>query len=353
VLGLITTPLILRGLGASAYGVFAMSSLISAHLSNLELGFGQATVRYVARALAAEDRPGEQSVVNTSLAIFMAAGTLAGGLFFASAGFLATRVFEIPSELRGDAVVAFRLGATILGCSFLSSFFTGALQAHGQFGLLNAIRTVFGTLAAGGAVAAVASGGGLVAVFALQAVIALMAVVALAACLTYVRGELAVPRLDSRRAREMFAFGALVFIAGIAYQWMINGPGLILAAQVAAGQIPAFSIPHTVLQKLSLLIGAAGAVFYPFVSGQSARTDRAALPPVFQGHLRLTLLGLGPMSAFLAVYAERLLGAWITPEFGLAGGPCLRVLSGAALVMALASPATDVARGLGRPDVVL
>lgn len=352
-LGLFTTPFILRGLGASAYGVFAMSSLVSAHLSNLEFGFGFATVRYVARARGAGDRQAERSILNTSLAIFMAGAMLSAGLFFAGAHFLATRVFEIPDELKSDAVAAFRLGAAILGCSFLSSFFTGALQSLGHFGVFNACRTVFGSLAAGGAVAVVAAGGGLRGVFVVQAVIALLSVCVLACCLAYVRGEVAVPRLDVRAARDMAAFGALVFVAGIAYQWMINGPGLILAAKVAAAEIPAYSIPHGVLQKLILVISSAGVVFFPFVSGQSAGTDRALVSAVFQAHLRLTLLVLGPISAFLAVFAERLLGVWITPEFGLAGGPSLRALAGAALVMGIASPAADVARGFGRPVLVL
>jgi O-antigen/teichoic acid export membrane protein len=52
-LGLFTTPYLLRGLGSAGYGVFAMVSVVSVHLSNLELGFGQATERYLARARAA------------------------------------------------------------------------------------------------------------------------------------------------------------------------------------------------------------------------------------------------------------------------------------------------------------
>src|SRR5439155_17678142 len=92
-LGIFTTPFILRGLGAAAYGIFALVSVVSAHLSNLELGFGHATVRYLARARAAGDRPGEQAILDTSLAVFLAGGIVAGSVLFTAARFLATSFF--------------------------------------------------------------------------------------------------------------------------------------------------------------------------------------------------------------------------------------------------------------------
>ena len=154
-LGIFTTPFILRGLGAAAYGIFALVSVVSAHLSNLELGFGHATVRYLARARAAGDRPGEQAILDTSLAVFLAGGIVAGSLLFTAATFLATSFFHVPAGLQPAAVVAFRLGAVILLASFLGSFFSAALQALGRFDWLNGSRAVFGTAASFGAVATV------------------------------------------------------------------------------------------------------------------------------------------------------------------------------------------------------
>lgn len=52
VLGLVTTPYLIHHLGRSLYGVFALLTIMSAYLSNLELGFSHATVRFLARARA-------------------------------------------------------------------------------------------------------------------------------------------------------------------------------------------------------------------------------------------------------------------------------------------------------------
>ena len=44
-LGLFTTPYLLLGLGSTGYGVFAMVSVVSVHLSNLELGLDRKSTR--------------------------------------------------------------------------------------------------------------------------------------------------------------------------------------------------------------------------------------------------------------------------------------------------------------------
>jgi O-antigen/teichoic acid export membrane protein len=151
----------------------------------------------------------------------------------------------------------------------------------------------------------------------------------------------------------MGSYALLTFIGGLAYQWMINGAPLVLAANVDAAEIPSFSVPHMVLQKLTVLIASASLAFLPFASAASTAADRSRLKAVFESNLRLTILVMGPVVSYLAVFAPTLLGAWVNPEFGLAAAPCLRLLAVAALFLALSGPPADVARGFGHPGWVL
>jgi O-antigen/teichoic acid export membrane protein len=352
-LGIFTTPFVLRGLGAAAYGVFALVSVVSSHLSNLELGFGHATIRYLARARATGDRRAEQAVLDTSLAVFLAGGVVAGALLFAAAPYLVTSFFHVPAGVRPAALTAFRLGAVILFGSFLTSFFSAALQALGRFDWLNGSRTVFGTAASAGAVATVALGGGLAEVFAVQTAVSLVSCLVLGAAVVHLRGAGLRPRVERGTLKEMAAFGIVLFLAGIAYQWMVNGPPVVLAARVSTAEIPSFSIPHTILLKLAMLVASASVVFFPFASAASTDRDRTLLAAVFRSHLRLTLLVMGPIAVYLAVFARPLLSAWVSPEFARSAAPCLRVLALAALALSLSGPPADVARALGRPRWVL
>ncbi len=352
-LGLFTTPYLLGGLGSAGYGVFAMVSVVSVHLSNLELGFGQATVRYLARARAAGNIEHEREIVETSFAIFLVGGLTGAVLLFAGAPYLVSSVFHIDGPLQPEALAAFRLGAFILACSFTASFFSSVLQACGRFDWLNGSRAVFGTAAAVSAVGAVAAGGGIDAVFGVQAGVAcLSSLTRGVAVIRSWKGGL-LPRITPRTLREMGAYAILTFIGGLAYQWMINGVPLVLVANVAAAEIPSFSVPHMVFQKLTVLIASSSLAFLPFASAASTAADRSRLKAVFEANLRLTMLVMGPVVSYLAVFAPTLLSAWVSPEFGLAAAPCLRLLAVAALFLALSGPPADVARGFGHPGWVL
>jgi O-antigen/teichoic acid export membrane protein len=151
----------------------------------------------------------------------------------------------------------------------------------------------------------------------------------------------------------MAGFGILVFASGIAYQWMINGPPLVLSAKVDAAVVPTFAVPHVLLQRLASLVSAVSLVFFPFASAEAARPDRSRLSAVFVSHLRLTALTMGPIAGYLLACGDTLLGVWVRREFARDASPCLRLLSLAAFVLAAASPAADVARAQNRPGWVL
>jgi hypothetical protein len=262
-------------------------------------------------------------------------------------------LFHIEHALQPQAVTAFQLGALILACSFIASFPYSALQGLGRFGWLNGLRAIFGTTAAVGAVVAVAAGGGIRMVFVAQAGVALMDSLILTLILARIRGEGIRPRVDPATLREMGEFGAIVLVGGIAYQWMINGPPLILAVYVSAANIQAFSIPHTILQKLVVLVavvgiatsvevvpshGAAGAAFALFL-----RALVGAFPLLFAVTRRL--LGLRTRDVVRALAAPSLALLFVTALY--AGGAAIDAgLLGAAITGGLATAAYAAARFL-------
>lgn len=353
IVAIFTMPYVLLGLGRSAYGVFAMVSLVSSHLSNLELGFGHATIRFLARARASGDQKAAQAILDTSFAVFGVAGMVAGTIFFLGSSYLATSFFNIPADLQREAITAFRLGAFILACSFLSSYFSAALQALGCYDRLNVYRTVAGTTASIASVLAIMLGKGLTGVLLAQAGIAFVSMAFYGLAVVRAHGDPVRPRADRRSLHEMAGFGILVFGSGIAYQWMINGPPLMLSAKADVAVFPAFAVPHVVLQRLATLVSSVSLVFFPFASAESAGDDRSRLTAVFQSHLRLTVLVMGPIAAYLVVFGDTLLGVWVSRDFARDASPCLRLLAPAAFVLAATSPGADVARALGRPGWVL
>lgn len=348
-LGLVTTPIMIHYLGPTRYGVFALIAIMSAYLANLEFGFGHATVRFLARARTNGDRPEMLAVVNTSFAVFLVSGLVAAAIAFAGSGWIGRTFFHGAVALRPEAIDAIRLGSAILFVTFLSSFAGAALQALARFRVVVASRAVFGTLASAGAVAAVLVGGHLRLVLIVQAAVAASLCLVLFVFLGRSLGWRMRPRVDRRMFRAMASFGAFVLIAGLAYQVMLQGPPTVLARFSSTAQVAAFAVPYLVLQNLAVLATATSIGFMPFASAASVDPEQSNLAAVYQSNLRLTFLVMGPLAAYLAVFAHPLLATWIDPRFASTAVAPMQFLALAAVMLSMGSAPADVARALGRP----
>lgn len=348
-LGLVTTPILIHRLGATRYGVFALITIMSAYLSNLEFGFGHATIRFLARARAAEDRREELAVVSTSLAVFLMGGVVAAAVALGAAPWISRTFFHGPRSLRPETTDAIRLGALILLVSFMSSFASAGLQAMARFQMAVLARAVFGTLASASAVAAVLVGGHLRLVLLAQLCVASALCLALLASLAIALGQWVRPRIERSTFYAMGRFGAFVVISGLAYQVLLQGPPTVLAHFASTAQVAAFAVPNLVLQQLLVVATSTSVAFMPFASGASVRGDRSHLSVVYQSNLRLTLAVIGPVAVYLAVFAHTLLSAWIGRRFAGEAAAPLQFLAMAVTMLALSAAPADVLRGLGKP----
>jgi O-antigen/teichoic acid export membrane protein len=347
-LGLITTPYLIRHLGAAQYGIFALITIMSAYLSHLELGFGQATLRFVARARAAGDVDEERYVLATSLAVFVGAGVAATTIALVASSFIADTFVHGSAE--GDvALDAIRLGALMLLTALLANFAGVSLQGLSEFGLVIKIRAVFGTLTSAGSVITVAVGGGL------REVLVVLLAINIGLCATLLGGlarstnATLRPRVHRPTLVPMARFGVSVLVAGLAFQVVLQGPPTVLAGYSTTDQVASYAVPSMIMQQILVLTGVASLAFAPFASAESVSADRTRLAEIFRANMRMTLLIVGPVAAYLGLLGEPLLATWISPSFAAdAIGP-LRFLTVAAVMLALSGPAADVVRGLGKP----
>lgn len=349
---LLTTPFILKSLGDASYGILTTITVVSSYLMNLEFGFGYATVRFLARASAAGDAATEAAVADTSQVVFATAALLGGCTLLLLARPLATEVFRIPVPLVADAQVAFTLGGLIVAASFTTTGHSVMIQAKGRLGALSTLRFLVGLASALAAVTSIALGGGLVAVVTAQTIVAWAGALGARALACRALGRAPAWRLHRDTFREMAGYSGLSFAAGIAYQVMMTGPGMVLAARVSTAELPPFAIPSTMLQRLSQLMAAASVSFFPFASA-AATGDLSRLRRVFRAHTRLQLLLAGPVAAYLAAFGRPLLAIWISPDFAARAALPLTLMVLTALLLAVSSPSADVARACGRPAWVV
>ena len=133
--GLFLSPDIIRQLGSTRYGIWALVFSTLDYLRMFDLGFRAAIVNYTARYRARDDYSSLNRMLSSAAVYF---GSLGLGIclfvVFFSAKF--PTLFKVPAEYAADSVFLARVvGFVAIG--LFSALFSGILEAFQRFDLLN------------------------------------------------------------------------------------------------------------------------------------------------------------------------------------------------------------------------
>jgi O-antigen/teichoic acid export membrane protein len=114
---LITTPLLLKGLGEAAYGLQNLVAVIIGYLAFMDMGLDLPIIKFLAEDRAKNNRLSENQLLSTTLQLYLCIGIVGMISIMFLAGWLANSVFKIPSDLVHQAETVFK----IAGVGFLGS----------------------------------------------------------------------------------------------------------------------------------------------------------------------------------------------------------------------------------------
>ncbi|MBA3331146.1 MAG: oligosaccharide flippase family protein [Actinobacteria bacterium] len=315
--GLVTTRILLDGLGTDGFGLWAVIGSLTAYLALLDLGVGPSVVRFGAEYRGRRSLEDTNALASVGLAIYAAIGA-ATLILGAALAWLLPLLVEIPDDLLWPARLAVLIVVAGLAARFPLGLFGNLLAAQQRSDVLN-IAGVVSTLAYAVAVVVVfASGGGLVEV----ALIALgSTLIRLVLPLAWLRRELPAlrPRLSlvtRRRARELLSVSGdnlLIHIgARVVFSTDVVVVGVLLGPEAAAF----YAIPAR-LFALAFGMGTAGTnLLYPAF----AELEGAEEPVRQRVYLRSGLRGGMAAMLFVALplllLPDHLITAWIGRELG-------------------------------------
>jgi O-antigen/teichoic acid export membrane protein len=327
-INLVSTPILIYLLGKDQFGLMALLISILTPLGLLDFGIGEATVKYMAEYLGRDDRVQAGKYLRSTFLFNLCVGCLGGIVIVASARFLITWVFNVPSGSRDLA----RHCLYWIGLNWcvmqIRQTFTGVVMAVQEYGLLNIGNIITNLMTIGVGLGALVWGGDLLDLVRIQAIVAaLMALGWLIVAERLLPNISFFPRLDLFSFRKTLGFGL----------WqMLNRMGGILGHQSERWLLGVLLPVYTVgfynvgVQVVTVIYLAAyktGEVLFPAVSemqGQLREEEAARL--VIQANWVITALAI---SCFvpLIVFAPDLLFVWIGLDFALNTANLLRILA--------------------------
>lgn len=117
IINLIVTPILLRALGETAYGLQSLVAVIIGYLTVMDMGLDLPITKYLAEDHAKKDTESANRMLNNSLQLYLIIGVIGMALIFLIAETLAYKVFKVPAEMVSEAVIVFQLA----GIGFLGS----------------------------------------------------------------------------------------------------------------------------------------------------------------------------------------------------------------------------------------
>lgn len=274
-------PFIVHHLGDRVYGFWSVATAFIGYYNLLDLGFSSAISQYMCIALGKKDLAESRAVFNTALRLQV----LIGGAAFAVTLALvaATPLFcHQPAD-----IPLFRGVIALLGINAALGFpgrvFWAALESELRFDIQSWLASLSLVLRTGLVVAAIWSGGGLLAL-AWMALLATVPITLLQIWLA--RRQAPWARMDRsffkpQKVRNFFSYSAYSFLSSIADMVRFQLDPIVISGMIGLAAVTHYKVAGVLAQYYFQIIFASAGMLLPVLSRIHGSGNRVALQEVF------------------------------------------------------------------------
>jgi len=344
----VALPIVIRGLGAEAYGLWNVITSLYALIGVTELMLSGTAVRFIAEAHGRGDHCQTRELYDVLWRVAVGWGMVAAVALGLGARWLITTMFHFSAAQADLAVFVLWCQAAVLPFRMALTVDAGAIQAYQRFDLSSGIGIGYVAAHGLGLVVVVTAGGGLRAVVLWEALTVVMSELAHA----IVARKLVPPRVGRpivrRWVRVLLPFAGNIVVGYAASSLLIPTSRLLLGMFRPLAEVAYFSLAVKLASEARACAGHIAGAATPAASDLVGRADRASLALVFTQAFRWSLLALVPVGVMAATLGGRFITYWVNPEFGAACGSILPILVPGLCVVFLGVVPDAIARGLGR-----
>lgn len=345
----LSTPIYIRYLGVSQYGLLALLSTTLAPLALLNFGFGQATIKYVAESAGSGNYAEAKTFVGTTLLFNLCVGVIGAILIGIAAPTLVNITFRIDPALHGIATRALLWIA--IGWLFdqVSATFSGvpvALQKYGIASVGQAISNICNVVLS---VVVLVLGGDLLVL--IECRVAWSFVVSAAWFIVarkLLPGTVILPRYEVNTFRRSFHFGVWQTIGGIGGLLANYSDRIILGIYVSAEAVGLFSIPSAIMQATFGVVGKFGEVLFPAFSVLDGKGEKERAARIMLRSTWLLSLLMVSIAGSLVVMAKDALRLYVGREISESSTQVLMIFAFTAVLSSPSIGVTQYLLGMGR-----
>jgi O-antigen/teichoic acid export membrane protein len=349
--GVLTIPLVVRGLGTERYGLLSLAWVVLGYFTIFDLGLGRATTRYVAEALGKGEGDQVPQIIWTAVTFQAVLGFAGALVLFGTTDLLVERVLNIPPDLLGEAKDTFYMLALSIPLVLVSSSFSGVLEAAQRFDLVNAVRIPSSTLTF------LLPLVGLYLGFGLPGIVALIILTRFGSLVAFFVMDLRiVPKLKEysvsfARFSQLFAFGGWVMITSIVGPILVYLDRFLIGSLLTIAAVAYYTAPYEMVTRLTIISASLTMTLFPAFSALEGVRDSQRLGMIFSRSIKYILLASGPIVVLIVIFAKEILQIWLGNDFATESTVAMQVLALGVLINSLANTPFALLQGIGRPDL--
>jgi O-antigen/teichoic acid export membrane protein len=351
--GVVTLPFIVGGLGAERFGLLSLSWVVLGYFTIFDLGLGRAATKYVAEALARGDKERVPRLVWSAMIVQAIGGGLGMIVLAAITPLLVDHVFNLPPTLAAEAKVTFYLLAIAVPAVLVSSSLTGVLAAAQRFDLVNVVGASFSAINSLLMVVAVMSWN-----WHLPQIVAMLVASRFLAsgayywlCVRVFPALKGLPRCHRQELEPLIGFGGWVTVSSIVGPILVYLDRFMIGALLTLAAVAYYSAPYEIVTRLWIIPGSLVATLFPAFSVLSGQGQSERLAHFFARSTQWVLLTLGSVVVVLIVFAHDILQVWLGPPFAQESTRVLQILAVGVLINSLAHVPYSLLQAQGRPDI--
>ena len=351
VVGVVTIPFIVRGLGPDRFGLLSLAWVVMGYFTLFDLGLGRATTKFVAELLGQGLEEDVPRVIWTSVLSQAAIGLLGALVLILLTPLLVERVLRIPEALVNEALWTFYVLAWGIPVTLISGALLGALEARQRFDLVNAIRAPSSAMIYLLPLAGIGLG------------ITLPGIVLLILCwraLALAMLSFANWRLTSGMIRtgislglfkRLLGFGGWVMVSNVVGPVLVYLDRFLIGSLVSVAAVGYYVAPYEAVTRLWVIPNSLTAVLFPTFSFLEGVGDRDKVSRLFFRAIKFQVALLFPITLTIILFAWEGLTIWLGEAFARQSAPVLQILAVGVLMNSLSQIPFALLQGVGRPDL--
>jgi len=331
-LGLVVVPVVVNGIGLERFGLYGAFAVLFSPLNLANLGFGEATIKYVAHYRHAGDMETAAQFVRTTLWMNCWVGLIGGALLWWWGPALTFRFFHVPAADRLLVQNCFVLVGLGWFLNQIAAVFIGIPAALQNFRVVAMAQGLVATITAVLSIGIVVQGGGLLGYILANTLGSLAAVVIWYIYSQRLFGRVNLtPRLYPAIWKRSFHFGGWQALAQVGALLATQSERFLLGYFLNPAALGLYNVALSLEQKAYFVAFKMSEVLFPLFSALSADTQLQKANQLLRASWLLTTLGVMVLAPLLPL-AQPLLAVWINPEVGQRAGVVLQTLAIAGMI---------------------